>query len=164
MAYSDALDRETAWLTTVDTLPSLLTVNGGPFQVVQARYPRTPAKMKTALYVTRYPGSSMQGERFAIGRTLQTHHLRLIAEWPITSGQGSAEADQLAFDEAIDLILTRVYGPLGDKTHGGRFLSVAENPAPGVVNVDADDPIRAIAAGRFTTRIDYHADDTELTV
>jgi hypothetical protein len=160
--YSDALDRETAWLTTVDALPALLTVNGGPFDIVQARRPRTPTKSKRCLYVTRQPGMSAHWARTATGRTMATHHLRLEVDWPITVGTGSAETEQLNVDQAIDLVITRVLGPLGDKTHGGRFLSVAEDTSG--VDVDADDPATAISRGRFTARITYHADDPELTV
>ena len=159
MSYSDALDRETAWLTTVDTLPALLVANGGPFDIVQARYPRTPAKSKTALYVTRHPGGSMEAERFATARTHYLHHFLLIAEWPMRSGTGSAESDLLAFEQAIDDVIARVQGPLTDKSHGGRFLAVMEDPAPGRLSIDEADPVTSIGAGRFTTRIDYHAAD-----
>ena len=49
-----AEEREAAWLTSVDTLPSLLTANGGPFEVVQAFWPGAKfAAKKTAIYVQR---------------------------------------------------------------------------------------------------------------
>ena len=157
-----ALDREAAWLTTSDALGALLAANGGPFDIVQARRPRTPSKSKRCLYVTRQPAMSARYERTATGRTMPIHHFRLDLDWPLTLGSGSAEAEQLNVDQAIDLIIARVLGPLGDKTHGGRFLSVAEDPT--AVAVDADDPAAAIAAGRFTARITYTADDTELNL
>lgn len=159
MVFSDALDREAAWLNAVDTLPSLLLANGGPFAVIQARWPRTMWSNKTGLYVTRTPGHTAQLERFAAQRQMLKHHLRIIAHWPFTSGSGSSEADQFAFDQAIDLVLARVAGVRGDKTHGGRFLSVAEDPA--MVDVDIDDAEQAITAGHIRARITYWADDTE---
>jgi hypothetical protein len=93
-------------------------------------------------------------------RTMMTHHLLLRLYWPLTSGQGAAEADQLAFEQAIDQVLTRIEGPFGDKTHGGRFLSVAENPD--YIDVDYTDPGQGIAgAGIFTAHLTYAADDAD---
>jgi hypothetical protein len=36
MSTADAVARELAWLTAVDDLPSLLTGDGGPWDVIQA--------------------------------------------------------------------------------------------------------------------------------
>lgn len=155
--FSDALDRETAWLTTTgDTLPDLTEL----FQVIQARWPRTPAKMKTSLYVLRQPGTSFHLERFASIRTLPTTSFLLRLAWPLNDGTGSAETSQLAFEQAIDAVVTRILGLIEDKTHGGRFLSVAEDRAG--VNVQYDDPAEGISRGLFTARVLYNGDDPEL--
>jgi hypothetical protein len=161
--FSDALDREAAWLnTTGDTLPTLPATAGGPFQIVQARWPRVAATRKTGLYVLRNPTSSFHVDRFSSQRSMLTTTFLLRLLWPLTSGQGSAEADQLAFEQAIDQVLTRVEGPLLDKTHGGRFLSIAESRVG--ITVHYDDPEKAVGngAGIFTARITYAGDDPEI--
>ena len=53
MSTADAVAREVSWLTAVDTLPSLLTANGGPWDNVQAYWARTPATQQTTIYVLR---------------------------------------------------------------------------------------------------------------
>lgn len=160
--FSDALDREAAFLSiTTDTLPVLLASSGGPFQVIQARMPRTPRTFRPSLFVLRQPGSSFKVDRFANVRTMATTAFLLRLWWPLTSGTGHTEDDQLAFEQAIDSVITRVSGFLGDKTHAstaGYFLQVAERG----ITVDYDDPEQAIAEGRYTARITYTADDVEL--
>jgi hypothetical protein len=160
MAFSDSLDREAAWLnTTGDGLPELPAPNG-PFQIIQARWPRVQSTRKTGIYVLRQPGNSAKLNRFGAQRSMLTTHLQLRILWPLTSGVGSAEADQLLLERAIDAVLARVQGPLGDKTHGGRFLSVAENPD--YIDLTVDDPEQAIAQGGiFRAQITYSADDAD---
>jgi hypothetical protein len=57
-------------------------------------------------------------------------------------------------------LLQRILGPLGDKTHGGRFLSVAEGP--GLVDVDYTDPDATIELGVLRAEVTYSADDREI--
>lgn len=162
MSLATALDREVAWLTTTgDGLPSLLKVNGGPFDIVQARWPRMQSTSKRGIYLIRQPGESARLNRFANQRSMLTNRLLMRIHWKLTNGVGSGEAEQLAFDQALDLVLTRIAGPLGDKTHGGRFLAVAENPD--YITVDVDDPETVFRAnnGAFTARISYSADDAD---
>ena len=160
MAFSDALDREAAWLNSSgDGLPALGAANGGPFHIIQARWPRVQSTRKTGLYVLRAPTNSYRAERFAAQRTMGTVRFLLRLNWPLSSGQGSAEADQLAFEQAVDQVLTRVEGPLGDHTHGGRFLSAAEPPEP--ITVTDYDPVRDMQTGIFTAAITYAADDPD---
>ena len=160
-SYSDALDREIDWLTAVDTLPALLAADGGPFAIAQARWPRTMAKQKRALYLTRMAGHSAEVDRFANVRQMMRHRFVLHLMWPLNLGTGKAEDEQLAFEQAIDKVLARVLGLPFDKTHGGRFLSVAEGPEH--VVVEQDDPAQGIAEQIFTARITYSADDPETT-
>ncbi|MGW1073134.1 hypothetical protein [Streptomyces sp. NPDC002537] len=68
--------------------------------------------------------------------------LKLI--WPLSSGQGVAEADQWAFDAAVDELLARIDGFPDDKSHGGRFRAVAED-------------------GEFHSEIACSANDLEVT-
>ena len=159
--FSDALDREAAWLTAADTLPALPASLGGPFQIVQARWPRTPALREYGLYVLRSPHQSAESQRnAAIRRELITSfEVRMI--WPFTSGVGSAEADQLAFERAIDSVIGRILGYELDKTHGGRFAWVAEE---GPLTVAYDDPEVGIARGHLAAHIDYRAADLELNI
>lgn len=155
--FSDALDREAAWLaTTNDTLPVLIAP--GPFELVQARWPRVQASRKTGLYVLRNPSNSYKVERFADVRSLPTTEIMLRISWPLATGTGSGEASQLALEQAIDLVIARVEGLPFDKTHGGRFLSVAEK---GGITVHYDDPAKAMGDGIFTAHITYAADDPD---
>ncbi len=159
MSTADAVDREVAWLTTSgDGLPALLTSAGGPWGNVQAYQPRTPGKRGTNLFVLR---RQIHDKRFANTRRMPTYEFVLKAIWPLSSGQGAAEADQRAFDTAIDKTLARIDGFPGDKSHGGRFRSVAENPE--YVTVRFTDPEQTLAVGEFHTEITYFADDFEVT-
>ncbi len=161
MSTSDAVAREVAWLTAVDTLPSLLTANGGPWDNVQAYWARTPATQQTTIYVLR---SSLSDERAANIRIRPAYDFTLKLVWPIRqTTTGIAEGEQQALDDAVDLLLQRIRGPLLDKTHGGRFLSVGEIPRMPGVHVMFDDPevtIDAVKSLRCT--VSYSADDFEI--
>lgn len=158
MSTADAVDRETAWLATVgDTLPALLASAGGPFDVVQAYQPRTPNRRQKNLFVLR---QQLHDKRFAHPRRMSDYQFLLRIWWPLSSGAGSAEADQRSLDAAVDLVLTRIAGFVGDKSHGGRFRSVAEDPAE--VTVRFDDPERTMPEAVFTAEITYYADDFEV--
>jgi hypothetical protein len=78
----------------------------------------------------------------------------------VSNTTGNEEAENATFDLAVDQVLQRVLGLPGDKTHGGRFLSVAETPE--YVSYVQEDPAisfpnRAGFVGTFT----YYADDVE---
>jgi hypothetical protein len=100
-------------------------------------------------------------KRFANQRRMATYQMHLSLVWPLSSGVGSAEDDQQAFDDAAELVLVRIGGFRGDKTHGGRFLSVAEDGS-GVL-VSFEDPIRTIPDGEFRAEVTYSADDQDFT-
>lgn len=159
--FSDAVDREAAWLgTSGDGLPALKTADGGPFQILQARWPRTPSTAKTGLYVLRSPSMSYHVDRYAAPRSLLTTQFLLRLMWPLSSGTGSAEGEQLNFEQAVDLVLARIMGPLIDKTHGGRFLSAGEGRSG--ITVNYLDPEEAVRARTFGATITYSADDPEI--
>lgn len=159
--FSDALDREAAWLNTIsDALPILIASNGGPFQRIQARWPRTYPTRQTMLAVLRQPTVSYKYDSVSSQRARGQTGILLRAVWPVAAGTGNAQSDQLAFEQAIDLVITRVAGPFGDKSHGGRFLSVAEDRMG--INVFYDDPEQALVAGAYRAQITYTADDPEL--
>jgi len=157
--YADAPTREAAWLATADSLGVLTVTAGGPFHIVQAYWPRTPARTKRGLYVQRAPGRSAELDRFAAQMQILRTQLLVKAWWPIGNGAGSLEAEQAAFDVALGTVLARIAGPLGDKTHGGRFLSVAEDPAQ--ITVNLDDPEHAPTVGALRASIAYWADDPD---
>jgi hypothetical protein len=153
MSTADAVARETAWLkTTGDTLPSLLTADGGPFNSIHGYMPRTPARRETAIYVLR---RSVTISRFAHIRRMPTHAFNLVCDWPMTNTTGDAQAAQQAFDNAIDLVLQRIGGLVGDKTHGGRFLAVAEGTSE--LHVE----FAHVHDALYTAQISYTADDAE---
>ncbi|RLU81129.1 hypothetical protein CTZ27_33360 [Streptomyces griseocarneus] len=153
------MDREVSWLTSSgDGLPALLVSAGGPWGNVQAYQPRTPGKRGTNLFVLR---RQIHDRRFANIRRIPTYEFALKAVWPLSSGQGVAEADQRAFDSAVDKILARIDGFPGDKSHGGRFRAVAEDPQ--YVTVRFTDPEQTLGIGEFHAEITYFADDFEVT-
>ena len=161
MSTADAVAREAAWLNvTTDSLPALLVTAGGPFDVVQAYRPRTPGQRKRSLYVIR---RAFRLERFANVRTMAHYEFELQINWPIQNSAGSGEEEQVALDAALDLVLQRIGGLVGDKTHGGRFRSVAEEPK--FVDVVIADPADAFEKrpGVFEAAIAYWADDFEFT-
>lgn len=166
MTTADAVDRETAWLSTFgDNLPPLLKANGGPWDVVQAYATRAPAVRKTTIYVER---QRLRDPRMAAQRKRPAYTFHLKLAWPMgssTTGAGIAEDEQRNFDAAIELLLERIRGPIFDKTHGGRFLSVAEAAPLGGAEIDVEfaDPDQCLASdGIFRATVTYSADDNEI--
>lgn len=164
MSSADAVAREAAWLrATGGGLPSLLATDGGPFDVVQAYLPRTPSERQSQLYVMRRDFST---GRVAQQRRMATHQFHLVCIWPIgrtTIGEEIGEAEQQAFDDALGLVVQRIEGYVGDKTHGGRFLAVAEGDASNGTKIDVSyiDPVQTFDGGYVAATITYSADDTE---
>jgi len=161
---ADAVQREADWLATAgDSLPALLAPDG-PWQVVQAYWPGARfAAMKTGIYVQRRKASV---PRFGGQRLMPKYSFLLKLVWPaknVTATSGLAEGAQQDFDNAIALLLQRIDGLPGDKTHGGRFLSVGETPPGTYPTVDFADPeqtIPVLSALRAT--VTYNADDPEI--
>ncbi|MEV6580275.1 hypothetical protein AB0M92_19155 [Streptomyces sp. NPDC051582] len=162
MSSADAVARETAWLSAFDPedgLPALLAAQDGPFDVLQGYLPRTPIQRRRQLYVMR---RRIQEVRTANVRRMARYNFELQITWPASSPSGSAEEPQQALDNAVDLVLQRIGGLMLDKTHGGRFLSVAEDPAEvSVVFADPDPSLRGNAD--LTCSISYSADDIEIS-
>jgi hypothetical protein len=164
---ADAVARETAWLQTSsgDSLPFLPASAGGPWDVIaaytQGAQTRTQA---TAIYVTR---GRAQQYRVANQRIRPRYPMRLELRWPvrvISPGSSSISAvEQQAFDDAIELLRQRVTGPLGDKTHGGRFLSAAEvKGAPGI-DVQYENAAQTIRDAKEVRAVMmYSVDDFEI--
>ena len=167
MSTADAVARETAWLNTTsgDSLPFLPASAGGPWDVIapydQGAATRTQA---TAIYVTR---GHAQQVRVGNQRIRPRYPMRLELRWPvrvISPGSTSIAATEAQnFDDAIEMLRARVTGPLGDKTHGGRFLSAAEvKGAPGfdVQYEPASQTVKAAKELRATAT--FGVDDFEL--
>lgn len=159
---ADACDREAAWLATSgDGLPGLLTDAGGPFEVVQAYWPGNRlGTQKTGIYVTR----RTIADQHRLAQRYRPQYLFILkVVWPVkTAASPIAETEQRNLDAAVGLLLKRIRGPLGDKTHGGRFLSAAEVPQEQPVNVNFTDPEQTIqAAKELRVTVMYHADDLE---
>lgn len=173
MTSADAVDREATWLalpgTATDGLPSLLVVDGGPWDVVQAYQPRTPAMRKAQVFVLR---TDTRVERFGHIRSIFGYEFMLRVLWPLSNQAGNAEADQRAFDVAMHMLCLRIRGvgpnqPGGaDKTHGGAFLQAAEGSditrtLPGI-HVHYEDPEQTMANGiDFRATVTYSADDRD---
>jgi hypothetical protein len=162
MSTADAVAREVAWLNTSgDGLPALLTAAGGPWDNIQSYWARTPATQQTTIYMLR---PSLSDERAANVRIRTTYDFTLKLVWPIRqTTTGIAEGEQQNLDNAVDLLLQRVRGPLLDKTHGGRFLSVGEVPRMPGVHVMFDDPALTIDSSKaLLATVSYSADDFEI--
>jgi hypothetical protein len=159
---ASAVAREVAWLQTAnDDLPYLLAADSGPWQNIQAYWPRTPATQQTSIYVLR---SSWSDDRASNARIRPTYEFTLKLVWPIRRAVAPlAEGEQQALDNAIDLLIQRIRGPMFDKTHGGAFLSVGENPRSPGVRVTLEDPEVTIDAQKaLRVSIVYYADDYEV--
>jgi hypothetical protein len=165
---ADAVDREAAWLaTTSDSLPALLTSAGGPWQVVQAYWPgaRFAAK-QTGVYVLR---ARLIMPRFGGRRIMPGYQFGLRLIWPVkTTTSPVAETEQRKLDAATNLLLQRIDGLPGDKSHGGRFLSAGEGLEGTAVQglypvVDFADPAVTIPQdGWLRAVISYPANDPEI--
>lgn len=163
MSTADACDREAAWLNTFgDTLPALPAVAGGPWKVIQAYWPglRVPTQ-KSGIYVQR---GHLTDDRVANLRVRDSYEFRLKLVWPVLAATAPlAETEQRNFDAAVGLLIQRIRGPVGDKTHGGRFLSVGEVPREMPVTVQFDDPEQTIPAEKALRAVcTYYADDYEI--
>lgn len=161
---ASAVTREAAWLqTSGDGLPALQAADGGPFQVVQAYWPGAKLRtQQTGLYVRR---ARITDPRVSNQRLRPLYPLLLVIVWPVRGSPGMtviAETEQQNLDYAVELVRQRVTGPLGDKTHGGRFLSVAEVPREQAVTVDFDDPETILQQKVLRARVTYLADDFEI--
>lgn len=161
---ADAVDREAGWLASYnpsDGLPPLLASMGGPWDVVQAYWPRTPAMQQAGIYVTR---TSVDDERVASIRIRPSYMFRLKLVWPVrVTSAGLAEAEQRNLDAAVALLFQRIRGLPFDKTHGGAFLSAGEVPRMPGPHAEFDDPeitIDQLKALRAT--VTYPADDFEV--
>lgn len=168
MSLADACDRETAYLTaTGDGLPALLTTAGGRWDIVQAYEARVPRAGQKSLYVTR---QSIRMVRLTTQRVWPTYEFWLHAHWPVTSSStGSLETEQRNFDLALGDAVTRILGPVGDKTHGGRFTAVTDTETRegfGDLVTVTYDPVDATSRPgslALTARITYPADDSDLS-
>lgn len=160
MSTADAVAREVAWLTAYNALDGLpaLVAPAGPWDVVQAYQPRTPNTRKAGIYVRR---TRIADQRFSNARKLTTYAFHLRCIWPMgtATGTGSGEAEQAAFDSAIDLLILRVRGLLIDHSHGGAFLSAAEAPSGTQIAVDFSDPAQTLTGGYLEATANYNADD-----
>jgi hypothetical protein len=162
---ANAVDREAAFLAASgDGLPALLVPLGGPFEVLQGYWPRTPNQNVTALYLRR---TSIADERWANQRKKPRYGFHVRLEWRIGSTStsvGIAETEQRAFDAAIELVVERVRGKLDDHTHGGYFLSVAEAPTPSHIDVQFTDPEQTLSQRLLRADMTYFADDFEVVI
>jgi hypothetical protein len=160
---ADAVARESAWLNTFgDGLPALPAAAGGPWNVVQGYWPGLRlATQQTGIYVLR---RHLADDRVANLRIRDSYEFNLKLVWPVKASTAPlAETEQQNFDNAIDLLIQRIRGPVGDKTHGGAFLSVGEVPREQPVSVGFSDPEQTIPAEKaLRALVTYYADDIEI--
>jgi hypothetical protein len=156
---STAVDRETAWLATAgDTLPALLAP-AGPWQIIEAYWPRPVTAKQTGIYVTR---RQISEDRFANVRRIDRYPFLLRLVWPVRVASGLMQQEQRNFDAAVSLLTQRIRGMFMDKTHGGRFLAVGEAPvAQPHFTVDFHDPDKTLGEGYLYAEVTYSADDPD---
>lgn len=165
MTTADAVVRETSWLSAYnpnDGLPALLSSSGGPFDVLQAYWPRSPATRTNQLYVTR---GRVESDRFGFNRRMDKYTFRLRIIWPLSSTTGDWESVQQTLDNAVELVIRRIIGPVNafplDHTHGAQFLEVAEDPC--LIAVDFSDAAQAAATAQLEATVTYSASDRDYT-
>jgi len=155
---SDAVDRETAWLRSIQNgIPPLLAP-AGPWQVIEAYWPRPVQAKAAGIYVLR---DRLTEQRFANIRRIDLYAFQLRLIWPVRPASGIVQEEQRAFDKAVSLIGFRVRGLLLDKTHGGRFLAVGEAPAADHFSVDFHDPEKTLGDGYLYGEFSYAAVDPD---
>jgi len=126
--FNDVVVREAAWYT-VDpppgfaSAPALQAVNGGPFDGIQAYWTKVPQRQRW-LFVTcegevRNELDEWQAHREAI------YQMVLTILWSFEAGSGALEDEQQNLHDAVEKVLQRVYGLIGDKTHNSQFTAVA---------------------------------------
>lgn len=161
MSYADAVAREVAWLNADLSalpvpIPTLLKPTG-PFDLIKAfgrsEKARVPGRI---LFVSRERAPEY---RLALQQKFHVHHFRLKIGWPVRAT--TQETDLSNLDTALELLLTRIRGPIGDKTHGGRFLSVAEGEDSGTPEIDViwDEPELVDENNRSIVFVRYLAAD-----
>jgi hypothetical protein len=161
VSTADAVAREAAWLqASGDGLPALLKTAGGPWDNVQAYWPRTPVTRQMSVYVLR---TVLPDLRVSNQRIRPRYEMTLRLVWPVsTSAVPLLETAQANLDAAADLLIQRIRGPLGDKSHGGRFLSAGENPRR--VEARWEDPDMTMSqATTLKAAIAYSIDDYEIS-
>ena len=155
-------EREAAWLNMYgDGLPALSTAQNGPFGIIQAFWPANRfATQKPGIYVL-VRSIGVQHPTAQRYRPQYLCTLKLV--WPVrASTTNLAETEQAAFAAARALLAQRISGFVGDKTHGGRFLSVAEVPEEMPLAIDVDDPEVTIQENKELRAVaSYHIDDLE---
>jgi hypothetical protein len=158
---TSAEEREAAWLSsTGDGLPSLPASDGGPWDVIQAWQPGSKLNYSlSGIYVWSRP---VIDDRVSSQRIMPRNDIQLYCLWPVKNPVVPlAETAQEALKQATILLLLRVRGPVGDKSHGGRFLSVAESVRPQAM---LDNPQQTITKeGCLRQVVTYRADDYEVT-
>lgn len=162
MTTSDAVAREVSYLRATGDGPPALLAPSGPWQIIQAYWPRTPNTRQTGIYLLR---PTVLETRFSNQRKLDSYEFRGRLWWPIgsTSATGSWEDEQAALDNAVDLLIQRIRGLPFDHTHLGNFLSVAEAPDPGRITVRFEDPAQTAVLNPavLLAEITYSADDQD---
>lgn len=139
-SYADALVDEEAWFLadlSVDGIPGLTKDAGGPFDVVAAQVRRLQQKPRQ-LFLAHDTSRDARGSKDS--RRLD-HDLMALVLWPYRNAQAMHE-DQDRLDAAVDAVLARIRGPLGDRTHGGRWWIVGDSrvepPNPSTILTFAD--------------------------
>jgi hypothetical protein len=161
VSTATAVAREAAWLNvTTDSLPSLLAPDG-PWQVVQGFWPGAKLRtQETGLYLD---ARLVDDQRVSNQRIRDQYQFSIKVVWPIrTTVPPIAETEQQNAASAVELVRQRISGLVGDKTHGGAFLSVAENPR--VISIAWADPEVTIPEQKaIRCVISYRADDYEVS-
>lgn len=106
--------------------------------------------------------------RVSVGRKELLHDFEIRVQWPITAGTKRLAEDMRYFENALDLLCDRIRGPVGDHTHGGLFMSVAEaedgSGRDADITVELAEPdVAEEGDGQLTATVRYSATGQHLT-
>lgn len=148
------LDREVTWLNGSSSLVALVK------PTAYSRKRQDGAK-SLDLRIT-----NTVERRIAIGKRERIHTIEALITWPVVSGASSMTDDQRYLGAAVEQLLTRIEGALGDHSHGGLFLSVGEDEDGNQADTEVEysDPIAALELDPpvITATVTYRA--TELLI
>lgn len=125
VSYADAVTAEAEWFgldLTADGIPPLVSADGGPFTLL-APYLRRQDQRPRQCLLTH---TTSRDRRIAKDLLHVDHEVAALVLWPNPGAALRSHEDQAALDEAVDAVVKRIRGPVGDSTHGGRWWRVGE--------------------------------------
>lgn len=159
-ATPTVVDAEAAFLADATEAPELVEL-----LTVTPYFRNRPRGVKAA----DLRKTSTVERRVSVGRVERIHTFEIRVQWPITAGTKRLDEDQRYLEHALDLLCARIRNTVGDHTHGGLFLSVAEDElgqggdAAGITVTFADPDVSEDATGQLVATVGYAATAMHVT-